>query len=183
MEKTKELIEKVENAICQEFFKGAESIDTKEMGEAIDMYKDLHMAHYYASITKAMEEGAEYGTDYDYMGRKGYSEPYRASKKNPKYPDDFYNQRDMDYPHKMYYTEPKTGKTMQKDSREGMAGEMRKTYVESKQIHGADSDEMQPLEDFLNTLEHDMMELYPNMTMAEKQMTKNKLQTMISKVI
>ena len=33
-----------------------ENVDTKELGEAIDMIKDLEEAIYYATITKAMEE-------------------------------------------------------------------------------------------------------------------------------
>lgn len=33
-----------------------ENVDTKELGEAIDMLKDLEEAVYYCTITKAMEE-------------------------------------------------------------------------------------------------------------------------------
>ena len=33
-----------------------DQVETKELGEAIDMIKDLEEALYYATITKAMEE-------------------------------------------------------------------------------------------------------------------------------
>ena len=35
-------------------------VDTKELGEVIDMIKDLEEAIYYATITKAMENGDDY---------------------------------------------------------------------------------------------------------------------------
>lgn len=172
MGKAKELIEKVENAICTEMAKGIENVDTKEMSEVIDIYKDLYMAHYYCEITKAMEEGAEYGTDYDYMGRKEYSEPYRSRK----YPGDFYTNRDMDYPKKMYYTEPMTSND------ENEFDKTQKTYIELKRLHGMNSDEMDTLEDFMSALEDDMMDLHSNMTVAEKQMVRNKLQYIMDKM-
>lgn len=36
-----------------------ECVDTKELGEAIDMIKDLSEAIYYCTITEAMEEGSK----------------------------------------------------------------------------------------------------------------------------
>jgi hypothetical protein len=36
-----------------------DTVDTKELGEAIDMVKDLSEAIYYCTITKAMEEQSE----------------------------------------------------------------------------------------------------------------------------
>ena len=41
-----------------------ESVDTKELGEAIDMIKDLEEAMYYCVITKAMEEKDEHKSYY-----------------------------------------------------------------------------------------------------------------------
>lgn len=47
--------------------KSIKDINAKELGEVIDMIKDLSEAEYYAKITKAMEE-SEYGEDYDKDG-------------------------------------------------------------------------------------------------------------------
>lgn len=158
----------------------------KVLGEITDIKKDIVEMCYKKQILEAMEE-SEYGTDYNYAGRKAYAEPYRHGKMMPD-DDDWYNNRDMDYPKKMYYTDTNRMNNSQnssnntKDIREGMSGEMRKHYMESKEIHGKDSDEMETLEEFLNTLDSDMTQLYPNMTQSEKTMTRNKLSTMMNKI-
>lgn len=46
---------------------GLDKVDTKEMGEVIDMVKDLSEALYYCEITKAMQEGPERGGDHRAM--------------------------------------------------------------------------------------------------------------------
>ena len=51
-----ETIEKLSKYACEEACKNKEAIDTKEMGEVVDMVKDLAEAEYYARIAKAMEE-------------------------------------------------------------------------------------------------------------------------------
>ena len=65
----KKLIPIAEHLICavEEQMEDLESACTQELGEVIDMIKDLAEAEYYAKISKAMDE-AEYGEDYDYMG-------------------------------------------------------------------------------------------------------------------
>lgn len=80
-----EMMEKLTKCAEMEFEKGVENVDTKEMGEVVDIIKDLAEAEYYAKITKAMDE-AEYGEEYDYMGayeddiRKGYRGQPRDSR-------------------------------------------------------------------------------------------------------
>jgi hypothetical protein len=63
-------------------------VDAKELGEAIDMLKDLEEAMYYCTITEAMKEkGKEKKEEYYY-----YTQP-------------IYNERDMDREKgRMYYT-------------------------------------------------------------------------------
>lgn len=70
------MIEKLTKCAEMEFEKGVENVDTKEMGEVVDIIKDLCEAEYYAKISKAMDE-AEYGEEYDEYGpmedgRRGY---------------------------------------------------------------------------------------------------------------
>ena len=57
-----------------------EQVDTEELGEVIDMIKDLEEAIYYETITKAMEKGAE-------EERHQYSMMYggRNGRENPEY--------------------------------------------------------------------------------------------------
>lgn len=51
-----ETIEKLSKYACEEACKNKEAINTEEMGEVVDMVKDLAEAEYYARIAKAMEE-------------------------------------------------------------------------------------------------------------------------------
>jgi hypothetical protein len=55
MHKLKRLKELLVDAIECEVEEGLEGVDTKELGEAIDMVKDLAKAMYYCTITEAME--------------------------------------------------------------------------------------------------------------------------------
>ena len=79
------MVEKLTKCAEMEFEKGIENVDTKEMGEVVDIIKDLCEAEYYAKISKAMDE-AEYGEEYDYKGaydehsRKGYRGQPRDSR-------------------------------------------------------------------------------------------------------
>ena len=62
------MVEKLSEAAKHEVeTKSIKDINAKELGEVIDMIKDLSEAEYYAKITKAMEE-SEYGEDYDKDG-------------------------------------------------------------------------------------------------------------------
>ena len=70
-----------EKSLC-EIEKGIENVSTEEMGEVIDMIKDLSEAEYYATITKAMNEAdeadimeklLEYGDDRRYYDRYRYA--------------------------------------------------------------------------------------------------------------
>lgn len=93
-EETKELsaiCERLVGAVKYEVDKGIENVDAKELGEVIDMIKDLSEAKekvikgcYYKTLIEAMEE-AEYGEDYDEdgpmdLGRRGYRGQRRDSR-------------------------------------------------------------------------------------------------------
>ena len=70
------MIEKLTKCAEMELEKGVENVDTKEMGEAVDIIKDLAEAMYYRTLVVAMEDN-EYGEDYDEYGpmedgRRGY---------------------------------------------------------------------------------------------------------------
>ena len=99
-----DMIEKISECAKCEFDKGIECIDTQEMGEVVDMMKDLSEAMYYRTLTNAMNDFDPYETmemferygdgrrHYDnyrykttgeyapkgkgtYVGRRGYEEP------------------------------------------------------------------------------------------------------------
>lgn len=80
----KSLCETIENSIKSHVDKGLDKINTHELYEAVDIYKDLSEVKknivktcYYMQIMKAMEE-SEYGEDYDENGRLDERRYYNA---------------------------------------------------------------------------------------------------------
>lgn len=76
----KKMCEKLMDAVNHELDKGIENIDTKELGDAIDMIKDLYEAKeklvkscYYKTVIEAMEEH-DFDDEEEIMeeGRRGY---------------------------------------------------------------------------------------------------------------
>ena len=65
MEQLKAMKEQL-TSIVQGQLAHTDSVDTKELGEAVDMIKDLAEAIYYCSITEAMDENKDKGNTYYY---------------------------------------------------------------------------------------------------------------------
>lgn len=116
----KELCEKMTEVVKMEVAKGVDRVDTKELGYAIDMIKDLADAKaktveacYHKYILGVMEESEEdYGETWDeegpmmkrgYRGRDARTGRYvsRGYRENMM-PEDY---RNMDMPYRMGYTE------------------------------------------------------------------------------
>lgn len=156
------------------------SVDAKELGEAIDMIKDLSEAIYYCTVTEAMHKNKE---------------------EEPRYYPVDYNRyyRDMDRENGiMYYTDshgvshPSANMTtgsqgrrsyMERDYREGRSPMTRKTYMEHKQMHHGKEVQMQELEKYVQELTHDLMEMVEDASPEEKQILKNKLSTLATKIV
>lgn len=195
----------VEGQICN-----LDKVDAKELGEAVDMIKDLEEALYYCTITKAMEEGKDqehYSNSEEKHFREKY--PYR----------DPYLERDMDktngrmyYPYdynRMYYdgrggnnsnssNQSSSGNTssnssrnfserelpmeMMRDYREGRSSKNRKMYMEAKETHQEKSVQMQELEKYMQELSSDIVEMIGDASAEEKQFLEKKLSTLASKV-
>ena len=126
------MTEKLAECAEKQFDAGIENIDTAEMGQVVDMMKDLSEAMYYRELTKAMQEfdaedvmemldrygdGRKFYDHYRYADgrfapkgrgtyRRGYEEPpyYHMT---PEMYRNMENYRDMDRGSgRMYYTEP-----------------------------------------------------------------------------
>lgn len=72
MEKLKEICKQLESIVSAEVARGVEKTDTKELGEAIDMIKDLKEAMYYGSVVEAMEKSEEEEKLMNKMGMSYY---------------------------------------------------------------------------------------------------------------
>ena len=154
------------------------SADAKELGEAVDMIKDLSEAIYYCTITEAMEE-KEY-----HKREKYYTEPY-------------YRDMDSDYG-RMYYT-PGMNSTSGnggmnssssrnypieiRDSREGRSPMTRKMYMEHKELHQDKSLKMKDLEKYVHELTDDIMEMIEDSSPEEKQVLQKKIAALSTKIV
>lgn len=181
--------------------------DAKELGEAVDMIKDLAEAMYYCSIVEAMEKSEKENGNGEHAVHH-YYEPmtYNVDRGNGKmyYPTDYnrmyypeYNANTMFYPY-MYYGEKGRDGARQtpgesrnyteqpvhmRDYREGRSGEYRRMYMESKEMHKDKAVKMQELEKYMHELSNDMTEMIHEATPEEKQIMKNKLTTLAGKIV
>ena len=120
LEPIKDMCKKLEEAVKHELNKGIENVDVKELGEAVDMIKDLYEAKekivkacYYKGVLEAMEEhDFEDEDEIEDEGRRGYRGQRRDSRgrymsrrgyESRMMPemdwDDMEYQRDMDRPY------------------------------------------------------------------------------------
>lgn len=177
------------------------SVDTKELGEAIDMIKDLSEAIYYCTITESMEKSDKEKKKYPMM----YPIEYRY------YPID-YNRyyRDMDREYgNMYYTdytmnnagrnqgesrnyqdgnrqtpgESRNYPIELRDYREGRSPMTRKTYMERKMHGGGKEAQIQELEKYMQELSSDITEMIEGASPEEKQMLKTKISALATKIV
>ena len=152
--------------------------DAQELGEVIDMVKDMEEAIYYCTITKAMEENKEeekYRKHYgEYLPREVY------------YPSEW--DRDVDKTFgRMYFTDPSqltrsSYPSEFRDVREGRSPISRKMYMESKEMHKGTPQQMKELEKYIQELSQDIVEMIKDATPEEKVMLQQKLSTLATKI-
>ena len=176
-------------------------VDTHELGEAIDMIKDLAEAIYYCTITDSMKKSEdtkkESSTNINYyttpMTSDMYYDPWRHSERNKGY---------MYYPgtgtegglrgntatnteagnkNAMYYTEPYY-KEMTRDPREGRAYLRRRTYMEGKERHNDTNSQLRELEAYLQELSSDITEMIKDASPEERSTLRQKMTTLASKI-
>ena len=168
--------------------------DAKEMGEVIDMLKDIEQALYYCPLTNAKEEKYPEQSMY-YGGRGGGMRGYIPYME---YRPEIY--RDMDYD-RMYYTESGmaqtpsgrySGSVSQRtkmespmrvyDSREGRSGMTRRNYMEGKEMHHSQDAQMQELKKYMQELSEDITEMIQDASPDEKLLLKQKLTSLTQKL-
>lgn len=223
----KSLCETMENAIKTQLDKGLDKVNTHEMYEAVDIYKDLSEVKknivetcYKMQIMESMEE-SEYGEDYDENGEIRYYRGQPRSKtsgrymsrgdgrRNYMYPEEYYRDLDRESMKRMYSTSStdtshsytdgyndgqdigyKKGyeegkRTMPRDYREGRSGRNRRTYIETKETKDNSPEskqmKMRELEKYMNELSSDITEMIGDASPEEKNLLKNKLQTLSQK--
>ena len=182
-----------------------QNVDTKELGEAIDMIKDLEEAMYYCSIVKAMEESQEekkYATQYyspmmannnggnnrmyydggnssNGGGNSGGNSGGRSNYSSMYYEDERYPFHLQPHEASMYLP---AKMQQERDSREGRSPINRRKYMESKSMHKDDITQKKELEEYMNELSRDIIEMISDATPDQKVLLAQKLNTLASKV-
>ena len=177
-----------------------ESVDTKELGEAIDMIKDLEEAMYYCVITKAMEEKDENKSYYPVYMRdidRNYGRMYYEEWPNPMMYEDGNGSSSQDSESGrgsgnqyggQQGNNPSNGSTsqsrnmMMRDEREGRSPRSRKTYMESKAQHSDKAMQMKELENYMQELTTDMVEMVEGSTQEEKQYLSKRIAALANKI-
>ena len=153
--------------------------DAKELGEVIDMIKDLEEAMYYCAIIKAMEESKEEKEKDQYNNINYYMEPH------------YYDGSSSSMPSKNYtpYMEYAPYMMRDKDWREARlynssdrTYNSRRMYMESKQNQATEQQSMKELEHYIKDLGDDLTDMIRDSSVEEKQVLSNKLQQLASKV-
>jgi hypothetical protein len=183
MERLKGMKERLIHCVESQVYGNLEDIDAKELGEAIDMIKDLEEAIYYCTITKAMKEGNN-GKEEKHHNQEQMYYPYYMT-----------IDRDIDRPHgRMYYPNnyQNNGNQMPngtrhypmeiRDYREGKSPMSRRTYMESKEMHKDGRETMHELDKYMQELSQDVVEMIEKATPEEKQLLQQKLTMLASKV-
>ena len=169
-------------------------VDAKELGEAVDMVKDLEEAIYYCTIVEAMhktKDGGEENTPVNNTYYYGTNYPIRYN--------DTYRYMDRDNGH-MYYTdrmrhyqgdysygaehhEPYTETTVyERDPREGKSALKRKMYMEGKENKKSKDQQMKELEAYMQELSTDVTEMIRDASPEEKAILRQKMTTLASKI-
>lgn len=144
------------------------SVDTKELGAAIDMIKDLEEAIYYCTITKAMNE-----EDEEEKSSKHQQKMYQhGDYYYPMYNDGSMHQQDMNQSNHM----------MNNNHNGEMSSKYRRMYMEGKEKHHDSAKQMQDLESYIHELSNDIMEMIEDATQEEKQALRQKISLLATKI-
>lgn len=198
MEKLKQMKECLTDIVEGQIYSNIEKVDAKELGEVIDMIKDLAETIYYCTITEAMKEdnySQQQGTMYyapKMMKYDSYPVEYYNPRNKERYPYDvMYEQRGIhggnssshgggatQYPESIHHVY-RDG--MMKDPHEGRSGEYRKMYMSGKGMKDK-TVSMRELENYMQELTSDITEMIQDASVEEKQMLQSKIATLAAKI-
>lgn len=206
MHQLQQIKQQVANVVCAQLT-NIHEVDTHELGEAVDILKDLEEAMYYCMKVKCMEEEKEKQEELKKKWKSGESHYFYTMPYYPPYARDM--DKDMG---KMYYSpsqprnsqgeftsyaggrrsfdEPMSGERYfeqefpmnMRDSREGRSPMSRRMYMESKELHKDKQKKMEELEKYMKELGEDLVEMIEDASPEEKQLLEKKITSLASKV-
>lgn len=154
MEQLKRLKEQLIEGVSSQTYKGLGSVDREELGEAIDMIKDIEEILYYCSITKAMEEKEK---ENEYM--KNYS-----SMNYPMYYNGNSGSRNYDGEDRMFYG----------GNRDSRNYSSRRNYSDHKGT--------QDLDKYVQELTDDILDMIHDASPEEKMTLSQKMTSLANKI-
>ena len=175
----------VENELCN-----LNEVDTEELGDVIDMIKDLEEAIYYCTVTEAMNNPKkEYNWEMkksDHHQENGDSRMYYSYPMM--YSDNGKGYRDSGNSNGMpnsgngtsntnYYDNPEG-----RDSREGRSPMSRRMYMEAKNTGRDKATQLRELEKYMQELSQDITEMIADASPEEKQYLEKKITALASKI-
>ena len=198
VERLKHIKETLMSAVESQMYNLSE-VDTEELGDVIDMLKDLEEATYYCSVVKAMEEYEKY------KEKNGSDMMY--------YPPMYYDERSISHEngngmHRSYYSNGNGSSSSSngngsssgsngssssqyterefpyafQDAREGKSHRSRRMYMEAKETHQDKSVQMKELEKYVQELAQDMVEMVEGASAEEKQYLSKKITALATKL-
>jgi len=184
-------------------------VDAHELGEAVDMIKDLAEAIYYCTITESMEKSEDANRSQGEMNINYYTTPsYNYGMRMYPYPDYRDMERSGGY---MYYPGGNGGNTsggsnsgnssgsqgsnssgrsyytempdiMGRDPREGRSPMRRRLYMEGKEMHKDTNSQLRELEAYLQELSSDITEMIKDASPEERATLRQKMTTLANKI-
>lgn len=198
MEHLKNMKGKLVECIEKQINGNLEYTSSKELGEAVDMVKDLSEAIYYCTITEAMEGKGQYGNGSHYPTTHYYGEPSYMKKpyedhypyQEPRYPIMYADGRGghsgggsyggaryydgSDY--MMYYDT--SYRPSQDEDRSSMS---RRRYMDGKRYNTKET-QMHELEKYTQELASDLTDMIKDASPEEKQLLQQKISLLASKI-
>ena len=171
----------VENQLCN-----LNEVDTEELGEAIDMIKDLEEAIYYCTVTEAMNNPKK---EHNWEMKK--SDHYQKSEDDRMYYEG-YPMYYADRGHvnsgngtsntnssngRNYYDDP-----MSRDDYTGRSPMSRRMYMEAKHTGRDKATQLRELEKYMQELSQDITEMIADASPEEKQYLEKKITALASKI-
>lgn len=192
-----------------EFEKGIENVDTSEMGQVVDMIKDLAEAEYHSIISKAMKKADEEEEEYDKellrslkaeygeeSGRRYYDQYRYANGRFAPKGKGTYRRGYEEPPYYHMYPEAEHMRDIDRDygkmyytepMSESNYDRAKRNYTETKEMHKANTPEdkehkMKSLDSYTKELASDITGMVADMSAEEKNLLRTKLSTLVSKI-
>lgn len=170
-----------------------DEVDSEELGEAIDMLKDLEEALYFCTITEAMNKKSDVDIEYEYK-KNGHSQMNESDHMYYSYPRMYNDGGNGNNGSSQMYMQPRDsrGRFMssrsnysepmyERDEREGRSPQNRRMYMEAKGTKDK-ATQLRELEKYMQELTSDMVEMIQDSSPEEKQYLEKKISALATKI-